>query len=135
MQANKLSSFKPLYDMNVEGGHSTATAGTHGDHTECRPRIFGPPTNYTFKKMVPMVKFLENMEENHRPWLRIYDADEEEARLELKARQKHEHTDALANRYCNKEWPQFLQRFLAQGDKQCYAKLSKLLKYGIQQNE
>lgn len=70
------------------------------------PRVVGPATNYFFRKMLPMHKFMEKVNDNNRAWLRIYETDKEKQRLKNKV--DFPATEAQI-RGCNQEWPFFIK--------------------------
>ena len=100
------------------------------------PRIIGPGTNYKFKKMVPIYQFLEQIMENNRSWLRIYEGDGEAKRIkEFKEKARTEEIADITLQNCNKEWPYIMKNYLKFGHKQSYLNLSKLMKYGVNLQE
>lgn len=68
------------------------------------PRIFGPATNFKYKEMIPLPLFIEKIAENNRPWLRIYEENEQKS-SEIKLIGCSEKS-VIDN---NKEWPFFLK--------------------------
>ena len=51
------------------------------DQHDC-PRIVGPMTNFNFKKMIPIHQFIQLILGNSKSWLRMYDTESENKRLE-----------------------------------------------------
>lgn len=75
MIKNNLQSKNEIEDMNLNIKNEDL------DLNDC-PRIFGPATNYIFRKMIPMTAFLQQIELNKKAYMRIYEEEPEKIRLE-----------------------------------------------------
>lgn len=101
MTKNFLSSSRQVYDAGMRelGGEAEVShgaiveegseEGAEGEPAEegivgprSGPTIFGPPTNFEYKRMMPLPRFCELLGQNRRPWLRIYEEEAEKERLE-----------------------------------------------------
>jgi len=85
--------------------------------------------------MMPLPRFVDLVGLNRRPWLRIYDEQEEAARLEALRETKNKKPTAAQIQASNREWPYTLSAYLKQNDKQCVLNISRFLKYSIDQSE
>lgn len=85
MLINDLTSYKQIYDMDqlvpVGLKDEEETRKTALQIHNC-PRIVGPATNYKFKYMLPMTHFLQKINDNSRPWLRVYKPNTELKRID-----------------------------------------------------
>ena len=71
MYRNSLTTYKHIYDMPAH-----MQADEVEDPHKC-PRVIGPATNYTFRRMLPMYRFLDLVRGNSRSWLRLFDEKSE----------------------------------------------------------
>jgi hypothetical protein len=103
------------------------------DQHDC-PRIFGPPTNFKFKKMVPMSIFIDLLMSNSMNWLRLYTEKEEENRII--GHENHIKSHIIKNeqnKRTNREWIPIVRSYLNYGFKQSYLHLPKMKKYGVEE--
>lgn len=99
------------------------------------PMIFGPPTDFVFTKMMPLPRFADLVGLNRRPWLRIYDEQEEKERLEAAKAARNTKLTAAQIQASNREWPYSLNHYLKQHDKQGVLDIPRFQKYPMDPNE
>ena len=129
MKKNGIKNKHEIYDINHEGKWPG-----HDDIHEC-PRIVGTVTDFEFREMSPIQIFLEKVQDNNRSWLRIYEHMKEEERLYEIKEQWNTPFEPNETQSCNRDWPYLMRNYLKMGQKLSYMSISKLLRYGIEQNE